>query len=412
VALASTPERQEVMTGLCQAQRPLLIVGAGGDPRVTGFQAARARAGLPLARLLDYRDLVADFAGSASALSGAAVVRIDSPGRDPNVLAGMLALGIERCVQDNSMVLSRSMIADVVADRGRLLPAYQLCCGLQVVLEALQGQAQYAKVQNAKEHNRDWGAAIKLIPDPASILLAFDKARCHAHLHAQGILVPTALATITSFEDLLAKMRVAALSRVFIKLRHGSAAAGTVALATSSSQGLRAISTVEMMASADGVRLYNTRDIRTYVSPREIATLIDALVPYGLHVEAWIPKAGVGGKVADLRVLVIDGEPALRVLRKSDHAITNLHLGGQRADADGLLSQMSAGAVAALDETCRRVARAFPGALHLGIDIAVAAGLKRHYVLEVNAFGDLLNGITRDGLDAYDLQVRAMERAA
>jgi glutathione synthase/RimK-type ligase-like ATP-grasp enzyme len=384
-----------------QALQPVVIVGTAGDPRVSGFQSARARAGLPLARLLDYRDLVADPAGAARCLSGPATVRIDSPGRDPTVLAGLLALGIDRAEQERSVCISHAMIADRIADRGRLLPAHQFIRGLQVVLEALDTQA--------RQHG---GAmSIRLIPDPATILLAFDKSRCHEHLSAEGIPVPRAVPGITSFEDLFAKMRQAAMSRVFIKLRHGSAAAGTVALATSS-QGLRALSTVEMTASADGVRLYNTRDIRTYVAPREIATLINALVPYGVHVEAWIPKVGVAGKVADLRVLMIDGQPALRVLRKSEHAITNLHLGGQRADADGLLSMMSAAAVAALDATCRRVARAFPGALHLGIDIAVAAGLKRHYVLEVNAFGDLLTGITRDGLDAYDLQVRAMERAA
>jgi glutathione synthase/RimK-type ligase-like ATP-grasp enzyme len=74
---------------------------------------------------------------------------------------------------------------------------------------------------------------------------------------------------------------------------------------------------------------------------------------------------------------------------------------------------MPARAVTALDETCRAVARAMPGALQLGIDIAVATGLVRHYVLEVNAFGDLLKGVTtREGLDTYDVQLRAMERAA
>lgn len=380
--------------------QPMVIVGTAGDPRVSGFQSARARAGRPPATLLDYRDLVVNPPGAANQLRGPATVRIDSPGRDPGVLAGLLALGIDRCEQAGSVCLSRAMIAERIADRGRLLPAYQFVCGLQVVLEALDTKA--------RQHS---GAmSIQLVPDPATILLAFDKARCHEHLSAEGIPVPGALAAITSFDDLLAQMRHEAMSRVFVKLRHGSAAAGTVALA-SSSRGLRAISTVAMIQSPDGLRLYNTRKLRTYTCPREIATLINALVPYGVHVEAWIPKAGVAGRVADLRVLMIDGQPALRVLRKSVHAITNLHLGGERADASGLLSMMSPAAVAALDETCRRVARAFPGAVHLGIDIAVAAGLKRHYVLEVNAFGDLLTGITRHGLNSYDLQVRAMEHA-
>ena len=74
---------------------------------------------------------------------------------------------------------------------------------------------------------------------------------------------------------------------------------------------------------------------------------------------------------------------------------------------------MTPKAVEALDATCRAVAKAFPGALQIGIDVAVAVGLARHYVLEVNAFGDLLKGITTgEGLDAYDVQLRAMECAA
>ena len=74
---------------------------------------------------------------------------------------------------------------------------------------------------------------------------------------------------------------------------------------------------------------------------------------------------------------------------------------------------MPANAVAALDATCRAVGQAFPGALQLGIDVAVACGFARHYVLEVNAFGDLLKGMTTDaGLDAYDVQLRAMACAA
>src|SRR5262249_1082148 len=133
----------------------------------------------------------------------------------------------------------------------------------------------------------------------------------------------------------------------------------------------------------------------------------------GLHVEAWIPKASVDGRIVDVRVVTVAGEPIFRVLRKSRHPITNLHLGGERADAANLLARMSERAVAALDDTCRAVARALPGALQLGIDVAVATGLARHYVLEVNAFGDLLKGITTgQGLDPYDVQLRTMERAA
>jgi glutathione synthase/RimK-type ligase-like ATP-grasp enzyme len=380
-----------------------IVVGTAGDPRVAGYQAARARAGLPPAALVDYRDLVADPHATAARIPEGARVRIDSPGRDPQVLAGLLAHGIEMCARLGVHCLSRREIERQVGERGRLLPARQLYFGLELVLGAIRRRAEASSLGTQ---------SIRLVPDVAAILLAFDKSACHRHLAARNVSVPAALPDIGSFDALRAAMQARRMPRVFVKLRHGSAAAGTVALATSG-LGMRAVTTVETVLAADGVRLYNTRALRHLASPLEIARLVDALAPHGLHVEAWVPKAGVDGMTADLRVVVVDGEPVIRVLRKSREPITNLHLGGERADAAALLSKMSAKAVAALDDTCRKVAQAFPGALQLGIDVAVAGGLARHYVLEVNAFGDLLKGIaTGRGLDAYDLQLRAMERAA
>lgn len=372
----------------------LVIVGTAGDRRVSGFQDALARAGRPASTLLDYRDLVAAPARAAASLAAASVVRIDSPGRDPQVLSGLLALGLEPCAEAGGVVLARDEIADAVADRGRLLPPMQIFCGLMAVLDVVQQST-----------------SARFVPDTGTIALAFDKTRCRDNLAAHAISVPPALPDVVSFDSLVARMMQQRMPRAFLKLRHGSAASGAVALAISA-QGVRAISTVELVRTGAGVRLYNTRAVRTYVAPVEVAELVDALVPYGLHCEAWVPKAGVSGRVADLRVLTVAGDPVLRVVRKSVHPMTNLHLGGERGDADAFLAQMSPEGRAAIDATCRDVARAMPGALQLGIDVAVAAGFKRHYVLEVNAFGDLLGGVTRDGRDAYDLQLAAMEEAA
>jgi len=400
----SPSPNDERRTALVAAGTPLqaVIVGTAGDPRMANYQAARARAGLSPALLLDYRDLIADPMGAAARIATPALARIESPGRDPQVLAGLLARGIEKSARLNLHHVPRAEIERLVRERGRLLPPRQLYFGMESVLSALAERA----------HDSGVPGDIQIVPDVGTILLAFDKSACHRHLAACHVSVPPALTTVDSFEALMTAMRAAGLHRVFVKLQHGSAAAGAVALATSKF-GMSAITTVEVVPSAAGLRLYNTRALHRYASPADIARLIDALAPYGLHVEAWIPKASVEGRIADLRVVTIAGEPVFRVLRKSRHPITNLHLGGERAEAGVLLSRMPARAVTALDETCRAVARAMPGALQLGIDIAVATGLVRHYVLEVNAFGDLLKGvITREGLDTYDVQLRAMERAA
>jgi hypothetical protein len=55
--------------------------------------------------------------------------------------------------------------------------------------------------------------------------------------------------------------------------------------------------------------------------------------------------------------------------------------------------------------------RQFPGSLYAGVDIAISPNFAEHHVLEVNAFGDLLPGLLHQGLDTYEAEVAAAERA-
>src|SRR5262249_14138220 len=144
--------------------------------------------------------------------------------------------------------------------------------------------------------------------DPELIKLAFDKRECHAALSAAGISVPRALPPPACFDDLIEQMRRARLPRVFVKLQHGSAASGMVALATSP-RGVAAWTTVQYERRL-GVELFNTRAVRRIEGAAGIAAIINALIPLGVHVEAWVPKVGIDGAACDLRVLVVNGEPA------------------------------------------------------------------------------------------------------
>jgi hypothetical protein len=49
--------------------------------------------------------------------------------------------------------------------------------------------------------------------------------------------------------------------------------------------------------------------------------------------------------------------------------------------------------------------RCFPRSLHGGVDLLIGTDLRAHAVLEVNAFGDLLPGVTCDGLDTYEAEI-------
>jgi hypothetical protein len=62
----------------------------------------------------------------------------------------------------------------------------------------------------------------------------------------------------------------------------------------------------------------------------------------------------------------------------------------------------------AVRRTCEAAADVFPGSLHLGVDLLLTPGYRRHAVLEGNAFGDLLPGVLSEGVDTYEAEIRAV----
>jgi hypothetical protein len=135
---------------------------------------------------------------------------------------------------------------------------------------------------------------------------------------------------------------------------------------------------------------------------------VDALCRERVQVEEWIPKAGLDGQTFDLRVVVIAGQAQQVVVRLSRSPMTNLHLKNQRGDLSALLDRMGAEAWQAARRTCERAVALFPGSLYAGVDLLIAPGYRRHAVLESNAFGDLLPGITHGGLDTYAAEISAL----
>jgi hypothetical protein len=368
--------------------RPFVILGTRGDPRVEGFGGALARAGLAPAHLIDYRDVCARPSKLSHELPTDALLRIESPGRDPGAIQALLAAGAAPCrAAREPFIAAHALPPD---EKGRIQEPRQVFRGLSAVLD------QATAALGARPD-------VTSLLDPRLIKLAFDKQACHAALSEAGIPVPRALPPPACFDDLLEQMRKARLPRVFVKLRHGSAASGMVALATSA-RGVAAWTTVQYERRL-GVKLFNTRAVRRIEGAAGVAAIVDALIPLGVHVEAWVPKVGIGGAACDLRVLVIAGEPAHMVLRKSMTPFTNLHLGNERAPADVLRARMSEAAWLGLIDSCRRAGRLFAGSFHIALDVAVAVDLRRHYVLEVNAFGDLLHDVHFDGLDPYAYEI-------
>ncbi|WP_433686162.1 STM4014 family protein [Micromonospora carbonacea] len=340
----------------------LTVVGNPDNRRVGLFTAAALAAGLPRPAVLPWADVLT---GAAPPPAGA-LVRVDSPGEDPQV----------------DRLLRR---AAVPARHGELLGLADAYAGL------VDGLARVA------------AGGAELLNDPGDVAALCDKRRCHARLSAAGVAVPAALPPIDGYASLRAAMAEAGWARVFVKPAHGSSAAGVLALAVGP-RGVRAVTPIEV--APDG--LFNSLRVRAYDDEATVAALVDRLAGEGLHVERWLPKVGLGDRVVDVRVVVVAGRPTHAVVRAATGPLTNLHLGNARGDLAELRAAAGPAAWAAAMETCVRAAACFPRSLHVGVDLMFLLGWQRHAVAEVNAFGDLLPGVLADGRDTYAEQVHAL----
>lgn len=369
-----------------------LILGHPGSERVRRFQAALARRALPLADVLPWAELLARPGALEARLAPGTLLRVESPGEDAAVQRLLLARGADE--PDDRLDTPRLSAAGALAlrdDPGRILFPRQLHLGFRSVLRAVE-------------------AALAARPDalvmnaPAEIAVMGDKPACHEMLAAAGVPRPRVLGTPRGFEELQALMERDRCPRVFVKLANGSSASGVVAYQTDGRRHL-AITTVEQ----DGPRLYNSTRLRRYGTPAEVAELFDLLCREGVIVERWVPKAAVGDRTFDLRVVVIAGRARQVGVRTSPWPLTNLHLGGgnRRGAPAAARARVGEEHWAEALGVAERALACFPSSLYGGVDILVPADGRGACVAEVNAFGDLLRRTLHEGQDPYDAEVEA-----
>ncbi|WP_217227218.1 STM4014 family protein [Streptomyces anulatus] len=353
------------------------VVGNPDNRRVAFFEEAVRSAGLPPARVVPWLQVLR---GEAVFEAGE-TVRIDSPGEDAEV---------ERLLRG-------------VDDPTRV-----------------EGSARwYARFTAAVEAVAASAAGAEVLGSPGDIGVLFDKRLCHGLLDRAGVPVPASptsgpeAAPVRGWSDVRESLREHRMPRVFVKLAHGSSASGVLAVETAGPGRVRATTSVERDASG---RLFNSLRVRRYTSEAEVGAIVDALAPDGLHIERWLPKASQRGRAADLRIVVVGGRATHAVVRTSTSPMTNLHLGGARGDLDEVRAAVTAagGSWREALAMCERAAARFPGTPCVGVDLLPTAGWRRFAVGEVNAFGDLLPGLTglpgsgAEGLDTYAAQVAAV----
>ncbi|BBC38989.1 uncharacterized protein SGFS_102830 [Streptomyces graminofaciens] len=357
------------MFGPGGAGAPWVVVGNGENRRVRLFVAAAEAAGAGTPRIVEWRDVLRD---GGHDFADDEIVRLDSPGENAEV--DRLLRGVDEPTR----------VEGSATWYGRFLDA----------VGSLRGGVR--------------------LDDPAELAVLFDKRQCHARLDAAGVPVPPSptsggVLPVRGWDDVRAAMREHGMPRVFVKLAHGSSASGVLAVETATSGRIRATTSVEV--APDG-RLHNSLRVRRYTDEREIAAVVDALAPDGLHIERWLPKASAQGRSADLRVLVVAGRATHAVVRTSRFPLTNLHLGGARGDLASVVDAAGDRWARALD-ICEQAAACFPRTLSVGVDLLPSIGWRRFAVGEVNAFGDLLPRLTglpgspAEGLDTYAAQLAA-----
>lgn len=154
-------------------------------------------------------------------------------------------------------------------------------------------------------------------------------------------------------------------------------------------------------------QFYNTRRVRT-VRGADLEAALQFLWAEGVIIQRGVPMAQIDGQNFDVRVVCVYGQPVATIFRLSHLPMTNLHLGGRRGDYRYCRSVIPSRAwLDALDH-CAEAAGCFDSAI-AGVDLVFERGFHRHYILEVNAFGDFFPAwVDRSGHSIHRIELDAL----
>jgi glutathione synthase/RimK-type ligase-like ATP-grasp enzyme len=367
-----------------------LLVANPESRRVEFFQAALAQFDLLPAQLVTYDDLLTGCGSLNELIQSETWVRFEAPERNFKVVRSLIAAGAESITEGPHQKISVLESHQLPDDLGRIYYPRQWYLGWQKRLQEWNAQIQGQSLNH-----------------PEDIITMFDKPRCQSILAQNGIPIPPQLSSdqpIQNIEQLRDLMDRQNCERVFVKLAHGSSASGVVAFERRGNAE-RAITSVERVLEQGELKFYNSRKIRQYRNPQHIADIINFVIQENAQIETWIPKARLEGREFDLRIVVIGGKARQGVLRVGNSPMTNLHLGNDRRPITDLPKQITPDICAKMMQTCERAAACFPRSFYCGIDLLISSNFRDHYILEMNACGDLLQTITWQGQTTYETEI-------
>lgn len=371
--------------------RPIALIANPENRRAASFSDACRRCGLTDPLVLPWSEVLRDDFPLQKRLAGAGGLRIESAGENFEVERRLIGLGCDAARAENAWSWMTAGDVEVLENwHGRLRLQRQWYHGWLAALSKIDAAAR--------------ACGVAMMNAPSEIAVAFDKASTQSRLRAAGVPVAPDLGICGNFADLQSRMRESGMNRVFLKPCHSSSASGVVALATDGRDRWQATTSAVLSESGS---LHNSLRLQTLRDLQRIRLLVDAVCRERALAERWIPKASVGGRTYDLRILVIGGKAAHVVVRTSRSPITNLHLGNDRGDPEAVRNQLGEGKWQAAMRSAETAAACFPGCHYLAVDLMVDSALRRFVVAEVNAFGDLLPGILWNGMSPCEAELRA-----
>lgn len=384
----------------------LVVLAVEENRRCQFVLDAAQRLGWPTPVVVGWRDALLDPSTLSAALERAGAdesallwLRVDSPGEDWDTERAMIAWGAEVRDADapEAARIDAAGARALAFDRGRVRLSRQWYLGFQRALAMV--------AERVAAHGR-----AQITSAPEQIAALFDKRATHARFAERRVRTTPLLGAPRDSDELRAMMVREDAPRVFVKPWHGSSASGVVALRwdpTDASK-VAATTSAELVEGEGEVRLYNSLRVRRYTDERDVRTVLDALCREGAIVERWLPKATYDGDNFDLRVVTIAGRARHAVVRVGRAPMTNLHLGNRRGDLGVLCARLGEQKWQRVREASEAAAAAFEACNTIGVDVMLSPNLQDVSIIEANAFGDLLPGVSHDGDDTYTAALRSL----
>ncbi|MCP3922437.1 MAG: hypothetical protein GY714_07625 [Desulfobacterales bacterium] len=358
-----------------------LIIGNPESRRSILFESALRKSGVQSVDIVPHMDLLSGKTNLSKYLKPGVMIRIETSGENERVERELIRLG----ASSEDDILCETLTSEKY-EKGLILHPRLWYKGFSEYLQRIYSCVKSFNSTVCKTEE------VSFMNAPEEILKMFDKSLCHKMFRENNIRTAQSLGNVASYDELQSKMLEKKIFRVFIKLRYCAGASGIVAYQWASERSLEsATTTVELTRKNGEVKLYNSLKIRKYTKQQDIKDIINCLCIEHVHVEKWIPKSGGSDNCFDARFVVINKKACHRIARFSSGPITNLHLGNQRKVVDS--SWISQSIINEMEDTAEKAASLFPDSFYSGVDLILPRNSTKPVVIEINAFGDLLNNV-------------------